>query len=139
MSGNVKNKAGKRRPTPELRGAGGLNQGKTGQGATPRPLERRVRLLLCAVALCISLFLRATKQISQGKRHNKPPIFPIRRNTRSISIAPALYYTCILRRPNPTKPANAEPTNQIADGMGVIATFPFVVTITLSIDVLPHT
>ena len=30
--------------TPELRGAGGRNQGKTGQGATPRPLERRVGL-----------------------------------------------------------------------------------------------
>ena len=30
------------RPTPELRGAGGQNQGETGQGATPRPLERRV-------------------------------------------------------------------------------------------------
>ena len=30
------------RPTPELRGAGGRNQGKTGQSVTPRPLERRV-------------------------------------------------------------------------------------------------
>ena len=34
------------RPTPELRGAGGRNQGKTGQSVTPRPLERRVGLPL---------------------------------------------------------------------------------------------
>ena len=31
-------------PTPELRGAGGQNLGKTGQSITPRPLERRVGL-----------------------------------------------------------------------------------------------
>ena len=34
------------RPTPELRGAGGRNYGKTGQIITPRPLERRVGLPL---------------------------------------------------------------------------------------------
>jgi len=33
-------------PTPELRGAGGQNQGKTGQSITLRPLERRVGLPL---------------------------------------------------------------------------------------------
>ena len=32
------------RPTPKLRGAGGLNSEKTGQSVTPRPLERRVGL-----------------------------------------------------------------------------------------------
>ena len=31
-----------KRPTPELRGAGGRDWGKTGQSTTPRPLERRV-------------------------------------------------------------------------------------------------
>ena len=46
------------RPTPELRGAGGRNQGETGQSITPRPLERRVgrRTRKEWLALCFPLF-----------------------------------------------------------------------------------